>query len=236
MFPKSCLFILLSLLMFSCENEEAVPQKEFGTGKVNFSDLKIGQQSTYLAFAGFCLEGAEELDQFFPVDTLILEVVDMNGEVLTFSERLTEGSTQYQAGLTQTITYDVIEKENYLLIPVRDSSALFYFYANDTLHLNPSDLVDLRQENLCYLMIADSVFTGDEVGLVKDFKILNNQLDEKIAVSCVPPFLETVDNGYLLYDNEGLGVSYIVTTTNDPNPGPFGSVRRRGWVEAAELE
>lgn len=233
MLAKNWFFILLLLLfIFSCEKEESTPQKKYGTGKVNFSDLKIGQKSTYLSFIGICNDEFEFGDQFF-ADTLLLEVVDMNDEILTFSESLTKGSGQNPTGQLQTIKYEVIKKENYLLIPERDSSALFYFYANDTLHLNPANLVDLRQES-CFLMMAESTFSGNEIGLVKGFEVLDNQLNEKIAVSCVPPVITGIENGYLLYDEKGLGVSYSILLSS----GGIGGTEflKRGWIEVGELK
>jgi len=231
---KSYLFISLSLLLlFACSKEEEGPQKEFGTGKVNFSDLKIGQQSTYVHYAGICIDDPPIPGIDIPLgDTLILEVVDMNDRVITLSERMSEGSTLYQAGLTRTVEYNMVEHEDFLLIPIRDSSALFYFYANDTIHLRPRTTINLEGAT-CFLSNADTIFTGDDIGIINDFRVFDKVLEEQIAVSCLPPFIFTFESAYLLYTTGGLTCSYTVLSSSNPSsPAP----RREGWVEIAALE
>ena len=176
MTSKHLILSVLIIMFFSCGDDESLPPIEYGTGPVDLMDIKVGQKSTYLSFFGVCGDTAGVFDQQLP-DTLLLEVIDGRDGVLTFSERLTEGSNLYKNGRTQIIEYEVVQKDGYILIPERDSSALFYFYANDTLHIVPTAITPLKQTS-CYLMDADSTFEGNYIGLVKDYQILSKALDE----------------------------------------------------------
>jgi hypothetical protein len=131
----------------------------------------------------------------------------MDYEVVTFSERFTEGSSLYQNGFDSPTLYKVTAKENYLLLPERDSSTLFYFYGNDTLNLQPSNPINLTQE-FCVLLTPDSTFIGDDIGHIEEFQFFEEVLVDQYAVSCIPSII-AVEDGYLVYDKNGLNASFV---------------------------
>ncbi len=230
MFSKNYLFVLLVLIAFSCRKEDTGPIKEYGTGKVNFSDMKIGQKSSYTSYTEMCNEDFSAINLFFD-DTILFEVLDMNDNVYTLSERYSEGSSSYENGITQSFVYEVTHEDDYLLIPIRDASVLFYFYANDTLHLNPKNLMDFEYED-CFLKVDETTFVENEIGIIRDFEVMGSQLDDKIAVSCLPSINIGIETGYILYDENGVSLSYSVRESNSPEI----EFLKFGWVELDELE
>lgn len=219
MITRVIFFLLASPLIFStCKKEEPTTEENpriiYGTGEVNFSDLRVGQKSTYKRYSsGTCF--MVDIPQFpsTPPDTLYLEVVDMNYEVVTLSERFSEGSNFYQNGITRTFKYNITTEDDFLLIPERDSSALFYFYANDTLRLHPPNPVELTQDH-CLVFTPDTTLIQDEIGVIEEFRFFDKIIEsQQYAVSCIPTTL-SIENGYLLYDSNGLNVSYVHTNAD----------------------
>jgi len=219
MITRNLIFILVSLLIFStCKKEEPATEENqrivYGTGDVDFSNLKVGQKTSYERQVGICQAVTDSLFSIPPpiIDTLYLEVIDMNFDTVLFSERFSEGSFFYQNGATDAFTYDVITKDNFILIPERDNSPLFYFYANDTLQLQPSNAIELTQQ-FCTLLTSDSTFIGNDIGTVEEFIFFDKMLENQYAVSCLPSVL-AVEDGYLIYDRNGLNVSFTVSEPN----------------------
>lgn len=234
MITRTILFLFASILIFSTckKNEptiEETPRIIYGTGEVDFSDLRVGQKTSYERQVGVC-QGVTDssIAMLFPslaIDTIILEVIDMDFNTVVFSERFSSGSLFYQNGATGSFIYDVITEDDFLLIPERDDSPLFYFYANDTLKLQPSNAIELTQ-NSCILLTSDSTFIGNDIGTVKEFEFFDKNLENQYAVSCLPSAL-AVEDGYLVYDKNGLNISYTISES-DPISG-FQTVE--GWKQ-----
>jgi len=98
-------------------------------------------------------------------------------------------------------------KNDYLLLPDRFNSNFFWFYGNDTLHLQPAQTVGLVQ-NECGLVLEDEPFIGNDIGTLSSFKVDEVELKNKIAVSCVPGFFEV--DAYLIYHDKSLQASHVI--------------------------
>ncbi|MEM7375262.1 MAG: hypothetical protein AAF587_42095 [Bacteroidota bacterium] len=197
------LIFILGLLI-SCQDDPppvpipgAVP-----TDWVDFSNLKIGQTTTFILYLSDCSQLEEEFT--FTGDTLVLEVIDQNGQ-LHLQESLTRGSSGYEPS-NEAVRYPVESKDGIALLPDRQSSSLFFFYANDTLRLNPTQTEPLKQDG-CQLVLDKAPFIGNDIGFVSDFAFGDVHLKEKIAVSCEPYF--DLD-AYLLYDARHLYMSHKI--------------------------
>lgn len=199
---KKLLFFITGLILLTaCRQDDKPFMPTFFNDQVNFSDLKAGQQSLYRAYQADCadMEGTFEWTE----DTLVLEV--MSGESGLF---LQESFTKYSPSYNEaqpTVQYPISSINDGVLLPERSASQLFYFYANDTIRLNPTHDVTLEQD-VCLLKNNDDVFIGNDIGYVPSFKIGEVEQEEKTAVSC-EPFFEL--DGYLIYDNEQLHVSHV---------------------------
>ncbi|HMX38788.1 MAG TPA: hypothetical protein PKD78_00615 [Saprospiraceae bacterium] len=88
----SILFTALSLLAFACKDHfEPAPPLPVSGQQVRFDQPEVGQISTYIRFRGPSCPGNAPGFQYLP-DTLMLEVTDVQGELITCRERLTPGS------------------------------------------------------------------------------------------------------------------------------------------------
>lgn len=219
----------LTLLVFTCSKETTPDPNPNPTpnlpkeGEINLSDLKEGQKSRYKKYISTCsdIDGNFE----FTGDILVVEVISENGQLL-LKEYLTEDSPMFIDGsFKETYTYPVEGGGERLLIPDRLNSALFYFYGNDTIQLNPSQKVNLKQEG-CSLMLNDNLFNGNDIGFVPSFEIGGVKQKEKIAVSCVP----TIQlDAYLFYDQYQLYMSHTATLVWDLD-GTQSSDQITGWI------
>ena len=195
-FQLALMVLFLSLLACKKETSDAEPSVN---NEVNFADLKVGQESHFELFNAPCDQAAT-----FGTDTLVLTVTESNSG-LALKESFTEGSPSY--GISEPVTYAVIDQGSYLLLPERWSSNLFFFYGNDTLWKNPFVEVELSKEG-CFLAHPDgSFFVGDEIGHIAHFDLDTHVKSDLKVVSCVPFF--TLD-AYLLYNRNGLEVSYYI--------------------------
>ena len=219
---RTNILLLIGILAFtfSCSTKKEDPFLPEPDNLVNFSDLREGQQTTYIRYTTKC-DSLEDLFQYTG-DTLILEVVSRN-DSLFFKETVTVYSPLYLNGqFTEPVEYPVTLLEDKIYIPERFSSALFFFYENDYIYLKPQHDVDLVQEG-CRLMQEGQPFIGNDIGALTSFEIGNIKVNDKTSISCEP--LEDLD-AYLIYDNEHLEVSHVIILE-----GFLGSVEERvlGW-------
>lgn len=200
------LLICVVILLAACDKDPIVDPEPVPENAIDLSDLKAGQKSYFIKYTSTC-DSLEEKFQYTR-DTLVVEVVDQNGE-LFLKESYTENSPIYLDTLipNDPVFYPVRGIENNVLIPERAYSSLFYFYGNDTIRLNRQHDVNLIQQG-CKLMINSNPFIGDEIGEVQDFRFGSIEVENKTAVSCVP--LVDVD-AYLIYNDEQLFLSHTVT-------------------------
>ncbi len=170
------------------------------TEQVNFSNLKVGQKSLYRAYKANCndMNGTFEWTE----NTLTLEVVG-SASNLVLRESFME-SPDVTPPLP--VEYPVIKIESGILLPQRQASRLFYFYANDTLRLNPSHDITLQQD-ACFLTSESGVFVGNDIGYLPLFEVGDVKVAGKTVVSC-EPLIEL--DGYLIHDDEKLQVSHVV--------------------------
>ena len=208
--------ILLTLgIIVSCDNDDdnsfdPTPQPT----QLNLKALEVGQLAKYVRLTGNCgwAEGYE-----YTNDTLLLEVKRID-EQLTFEESFTKGSPLYESNQTP-ITYPVYKGLDMIMIPERSASTLFFFYGNDTIKTAPVHEVELAMSE-CDQVIDGVPFTGDQIGLLKDFEIHDVNLNDQTVVSCVPMIIDL--KAFLMYRNGQLNMSY---TLNSGFPGLF----FQGW-------
>jgi len=197
----------LAALIFvtACHQDDEPFMPIFFTEQVNFSDLKVGQQSFYRAYQADCsdMNGTFE----WTGDTLVLEVTGTASDLI-LRESFTKGSPIMNGQVIPPppVEYPVSNIDEGVLLPERSASRLFYFYANDTLRLNPSHDITLQQDE-CFLTSESGVFVGNDIGYLPLFEVGEVKVAEKTAVSC-EPLIEL--DGYLIHDDEKLYVSHIV--------------------------
>ncbi|MDN5200658.1 hypothetical protein QQ008_04775 [Fulvivirgaceae bacterium BMA10] len=196
--------LLFSVILMSCSEEKVVPVADL-EDRVNLSGLKSGQKSFYKRYTSTCENINGDFE--FTGDTLVLEVVKNNNK-FRLKEYFTPDSPSSKSGNnTGPVEYSITIRDTYALIPDRGESALFFFYANDTLHLQPEHDITLTQQ-ACRLMTSDTPFDGNDIGFVKSFQIGSLELQDKTAVSCEPYF--DLD-AYLLYNGNELYVSHTTS-------------------------
>ena len=236
------IFLFASICnLFSCSNKEddtSIMVDPEDSITVNFSNLKPGQQTTYLRINTKCLP--PELEGLFPIpftlDTLLVTVESNEGNKYSVSENFIPHENSSTGNPYKTY-YDIIDHGDFVLIPERDSSQLFWFYANDTLHLNPTNITNLEQVD-CLININEELFTGNEIGKLDQF-ILNNTInhdvtiDNKYVVSCLPPIVAMDQNLYLIYDEDGLHASYQLTILDN---GEIEAYFGFAWAEASYVK
>ncbi len=193
-----CCFAILA----ACNDDDSIiePSKN----PVQLDKLEVGQKSYFLNYLSNC----DSLNTNFHLtgDTLVLEVVEENG-ALKFKESFTEHSPKTINNPTSPVFYSVEAFDNFVLIPQRFESNLFFFYGNDTIHIN-----NLNQEamiqNECRIDFNGSTFIGNEIGLIDEFKIGDFKQKNKTVVSCVPMMWNL--DAYLIYDKNALYMSHSV--------------------------
>lgn len=229
---KTTIFSILccSILLLACEKTPLDPPN-FKENAVQLSNLKVGQLSQYVRYTTNCSE--MESDFEWSRDTLNLRVIEKNDQ-LYFEESLTPHSPMFLSGAFVTpITYPVASKNGRLLIPERENSALFFFYGADEMQLEKAPaffLNPLKQES-CRMMLKGEVFVGDEIGIIDDFTVGPLNLQNKIAVSCVPIFVGV--EAYLAYDSYQLYLSHAITI-DEFNGTRFEFIQ--GWYLLSEME
>lgn len=195
------------LILSSCEKN--VDQPIINHNQIDLSNPKVGQTSCYVEYNAACALGNSSYA--FSQDTLIVKIIEQDGE-LHFMEYLTFHSPSHQDGsFGNPIVHPVIFENDYMLIPERQKSELFYFYGNDTVHINPVHDLDLQQ-NGCYLYHpTGEQFVGGEIGYSETVSFGMVYKEAKTVVSCVPTILDL--DAYIVYDRSGIHVSHTIQTT-----------------------
>jgi len=215
---KQILDVLVGgVLYFSCSQENNTLVED-GISRINFSDLKVGQQSEYVKYLPECNDpmsidnvlaqlsdlGGETMS--ITPDTLILKIESKTDNTFTFSEEVISASLE--ANSNKKVYYDVIKESDYVLIPQRSESELFWFYANDTIRLKPKEKINLVQKE-CFIEHNDAIFRGNAIGNIEQFDLDSYSIENKNVVSCVPE-LDPKINAYLIYDVNELHVSHQI--------------------------
>ena len=133
----SLLALTAGFSMFSsCEKECFSTACLDDAPDVRLDQPQTGQRSYFLRYESTCDKPSGDFE--YTGDTLILEVIEA-GPTVRFKESFTTGSPLWQPDIGGPPTeegYVVYPFEDYLLLPERQSSNLFFFYGNDTLWLN----------------------------------------------------------------------------------------------------
>ena len=199
---KRVLPIVCLLAIFAACNEDSIilPKRDY----IDLRDLEDGQYSYFVRYESTCdnLNGDFQLTG----DTLKVEVVEEDNDFF-FKETFTENSPTYINGQTQPIIHEIMPYDDFILIPERFSSALFFFYGNDTIRTNNIEREDMTQNN-CRVDFNGSTFIGNEIGFLDKFKIGDFEYKNKTVVSCVPMMIDL--DAYLIYDNKELVMSHTV--------------------------
>ena len=198
---KNLLYLFaFSLIVSSCGKNEDF---EFEDEKINLSNLKEGQKSIYYRYMTSCENLTKDFE--YTGDTLIVEVISQN-QNLYFKEYVTPNSPLYLNGSFVTeVIYPVKNVGQGVVMPERWNSALFFFYANDTLRLGMNPNVNLVQEK-CKMFVNGDPFIGNDIGEISKFQIGPIIYRNLTVVSCEP--LENLD-AYLLHDDDQLYGSHM---------------------------
>lgn len=217
---------LLSLtvvtLLFACSKSDELPDPtpEPSKEEVDLTTLKVGQRSLFVRYTTTCEN--LEADFAFTGDTLIWEVVSTIEGDLQLKESFTERSPLYLNGAQEPVIYPVTGDGKKVLLPQRELSNLFFFYANDTIFLQPAASVPLQQD-ACRLMLQSEPFIGNDIGVVPTFELGPLRQEDQLAVSCVPPIFDV--EAYLVYDEHRLRMSHVITNGCCTAPSTV-----NGWV------
>ena len=199
---KNLLYFLIPtfLLLSACtKDDDNQSNPETPKNYVSLKSPKIGQQNMYVQYKKECAQD----DSFqYTGDTLLLTVAEV-GPTTILIESFTEGSTNLSE--MEDATYPLYSYENYILIPEREASWLFFFYGNDTIHLNREADVELTQDNCVLAYLNGEPFIGNEIGSITSFEIGDIAITNKSAISCVPVIMDI--EAYLIYDEKGIEVS-----------------------------
>lgn len=214
---KPTFFCLLSagLMFAACETTpiDPIDPPKAPIAPANSISLRTpveGQMNQYVRYEMAC-ENAGQASGWTG-DTLIVKVVSENGQFF-LEESMTPGSSIFQqGGFQELIQYPITPEGEYVLIPERNLSALFFFYGNDTLHLDPEHDVELKQSD-CGLNIAETPFIGNEIGFVPEFKLGELLQQDKTVVSCVPMVLDL--DAYLFYEESHLFMSHTIISNGN---------------------
>lgn len=197
----------LAIICLSCSKDgNQFDNREF-VSTMDFSNLQIGQKSYFTNYSSTCADYTSNI--IWTRDTLILEVTAYEAGAFTFQEIYTQHSESFKNSATpDPIETSIIFQDNYLLLPERQNSNFFWFYGNDTLQLQPKNTVALVQED-CGLLLDREFFIGNDIGIISSFRVDEIEIENKIAVSCIPGFLGEID-AYLIYEDESLNASHVI--------------------------
>ncbi len=206
----------------SCGDDQEVSTRSFKIDKpLNLQDLEHGQRLAFVKYSADC----SDISQVeFLSDTLI---VDVHGTQIENTYVLFEYFTPYSDSydsFTNPFTHTVNDTEDYVLIPERHSSQLFFFYANDTIFKNPTHDLNLIQDDCQLYINSNDPFIGNDIGLIEDFNIGDKRLQNKTVISC-EPFFDL--DGYILYDPYTIHASHVTW---------FGSNTVQGWMKLKDNE
>ncbi len=221
------LLLLICVLSFSACKKDNDGRDPALPDKINFTALEVGQQTTYIPVYPICSDFFNVgMDSMFSltIDTVVVTVTSANGNRFVFSE-VVFPTVDSRIEKSEQL-YEVRSESDFILIPERDSSRLFWFYANDTIHLRPQQLTEMKQEE-CLFYIDDDKFVGNEIGILDKYELEGIAFEDKYIVSCLPQTnqpLETIFDGYLIYDEFGLVASHQITSMLIPIPQTTDSI------------
>jgi hypothetical protein len=194
---------LVLIIVWACD--DTVPSL-INEHPLNFSQPQVGQKAYFQRYTSTC--GNMTLDFEFTGDTLEVALTEVDGQFY-LEERFTSGSPLFNAGNTNAVPHKIEFKDDFALIPERTVSALFYFYGNDTIWLNPTQKENMTQ-NTCRIDFAGQTFVGEEIGNISNFQIGPVKEQNKTVVSCVPNWNIVQFDAYLIYDESVLSISHVV--------------------------
>ncbi len=214
--------ITVTLMLASCaSDDDQQPSQDHNLkNELRWNDLRVGQSNRFIVFRTSCpTSGNIE----YTGDTLLLEVVSQ-GEGLGLRESYTDGSPILQLIDIIPAIYPVIPENDYLLLPERNSSRLFFFFGNDTLPMQKPSNINLQQGS-CFIEYSNGEpFIGEEIGRISPYSIGDKQYFDKRVVSCVPPFLNL--DAYLVFDSKQLHISMSISA----DPGAIFNVSGFGLI------
>ena len=214
----------IAMLLSACTKEN---QLNPDADPIDFSNLKVGQQSVFQQYRTSCDD--PDGDFQYTGNKLLLEVTERNG-LMYLTEELLRESPGYIRSRDNTLSMRIESQGDRVLIPERDRSRIFFFYANDTIWLQPRQQVQLIQKD-CQLIQNEDPFIGNDIGSVTNFKVGEVDHRDKKAVSCVPMDLNI--DAYLIYDEKQLYVSHVIYSSGIPS---LNDVFANQWVEGWEIE
>ncbi len=209
----SFFYILFLIALTSCTSDDISIEIQ---NKVNLQFLEIGQETKFLRYNSTCENITSNLE--FSGDTLVWKVISKSENTYKSKEYFTSGSPNF-ANL-DTVNLDIIFKRDYVLIPNRIISNLFFFYGNDTIFTNPIPTIDLSQLDCSFIDNENVVFTGDAIANVNQANFGDTLLENQTLVSCVPIFFDM--NAYILYKNGEISSIHF-------NESGFGGIFATGW-------
>ncbi len=209
---QTLLALSVSLLLVSCNSDEEKgspsPSPNLPENTIALNELEDGQVNYYLRYESNC----QDLSNSFRYtgDTLIVEV-QSTSDGLIFNEYFSPGSAEMSN--TVPALHRVIPENGYILIPERQISYLFFFYGNDTIHLEKSPDLNLQQ-GTCFIEYQDGEpFIGEEIGYLDEMRHWNIRHENVKIISCVP-FVFDLD-AYLVYTQNQLYMSHVLVNDFD---------------------
>lgn len=192
--------IIVLLLAISCTKDQ--PIVVIPTPSLDFGNMKIGDEMSFLRFESSCDDFQGDFK--YTGDTLkwIVTALDGNSGILT--ERFSKNSPL--APDFPDVEMTIEPNAEFLIMPDRWSSNLFFFYGNDTLWVNPTASVELIQDN-CQLKVGGDGFRGDAIATINQIKLPDHEFDNMTVVSCVPG---SVRDAYIIYKDGKIKVIYNV--------------------------
>ncbi|MEM9051507.1 MAG: hypothetical protein AAGC47_05595 [Bacteroidota bacterium] len=201
---RKFLILIAPLLLFACKSDNDDPSSSPADpnpkNTMELNNLKEGQQNRYLRFSANCSDHDGTFE--YTGDTLVVTVLE-DEEGLKFIEQFTENSTNMSEAIPALS--EVVAGDEYILIPERQLSYLFFFYGNDTIHLTKPEDINLNQGS-CYIEYDNGEpFIGEEIGFLPVYEYQGMRYTNNRIVSCVPVILDL--DAYLVYDETQLKMS-----------------------------
>lgn len=196
---KNLILFFTVLFLVSCSKDEPVTILPVIKEGVCLSELKAGQVSEYLSYLTYCNDVEGEFH--YTGNKLTLTIIERDGKLFAQEDI-------YYDHLDTTFTqdYEVYNEDQFIVIPERAASALFFFYDNDRINLSPESRIDLDQKG-CQIFHSDNIFEGNDIGVLETFKIGDILEDNMTLVSCEP----LVDiEAYLMYNDNALVASHTI--------------------------
>lgn len=204
LFGKLTLFLSLLLVIWACE--DTIPDGVTNDNPISFSSPLEGQKAYFQRYTSHC--DNLNLDFEFTGDTLEVALIRDKDEYY-LRESFTAGSPLYQQGNTTPMAHKIVFKDDFVLIPERVNSTLFFFYGNDTVHINPVQK-EVMTQSACRIDFQGQTFIGNEIGSLSSFQIGPLVENNKTVVSCVPNWIQL--DAYLIYDENKLLMSHTVSS------------------------